>query len=241
LKATVDRKGELSLMTLKNFIENLQKYKANDVYNPWSDTDPIYDVKDSAAIKTKQLTRYLEQRIPKAKYIMIAEALGFQGGRFSGIAMTSERIMIGKHDEINRELVYTPCDGQRSSDENCVKLTPIQRKNGFTEPTATIVWKTIMESHVSPYDIILWNIFPFHPFDSSKGLLSNRTPRSDELSMGIVYLNDLIKLLPNATLISVGLQSTTTLNIYKIDSLPVRHPANGGQPDFRREILKILV
>jgi hypothetical protein len=70
--------------------------------------------------------------------------------------------------------------------------------------------------------------------------MSNRTPRSDELSMGIVYLNDLIKLLPNATLISVGLQSTTTLNINKIDSLPVRHPANGGKPDFRRETLKIL-
>jgi hypothetical protein len=68
--------------------------------------------------------------------------------------------------------------------------------------TATIVWKTIMESGVSPNDIILWNIFPFHPFNPAKGMMSNRTPRSDELSMGVLYLNELIKLLPKATLIS---------------------------------------
>jgi hypothetical protein len=230
-------------MTLEMFLEALQKYKANDVYNPWNDNNPIFDVIDAAAIKTQHLTKYLKQRIPNAKYIMIAEALGFQGGRFSGIAMTSERIMLGNHNEVNRELVYPSCAGKRTSNPHYSALTNIQRKSGYTEPTATTVWKTIIESGVSPNEVILWNIFPFHPFDSAKGVMSNRKPRKEELIDGVDFFRKLLQLNPNAKLIAVGKQSKDTLasKPYNILSDYVaRHPANGGTADFRKELLNIL-
>ena len=49
-------------------------------------------------------------------------------------------------------------------------------KNGFTEPTATIVWKQMVDVlRVSPTNFVLWNAFPFHPYSENK-ILSNRKP-----------------------------------------------------------------
>ena len=73
---------------VKLFIEKLTDYHHPDVFNPWADYDPDYDVASARSIRRKQLARYLIHRIENARILLIAEACGYQGGRFTGIAMT---------------------------------------------------------------------------------------------------------------------------------------------------------
>ncbi len=76
---------------IKKFIDQLRVFSAPKVFNPWKDYDVRYDVGiEAPEIRSQQLEKYLRLRIPNVKYIFIAEALGYQGGHFSGIAMTSE-------------------------------------------------------------------------------------------------------------------------------------------------------
>ena len=51
---------------------------------------------------------------------------------------------------------------------------------GFSEPTATIVWGTLLSLGMGACEFVLWNAFPWHPFDERQGLLSNRRPTGKE-------------------------------------------------------------
>ncbi|MDD3654461.1 MAG: uracil-DNA glycosylase, partial [Desulfotomaculaceae bacterium] len=149
---------------IKSFIRELKSYHpANSlkVYNPWRDFDGIYDIgKEAPEIRRGHLENYLTHRVPHAKYILLAEAVGFQGGHFSGIAMTSERILLGHHK--NKKLkpsLAISCDAKRTSNPGHPGINKAQSKMGYNEPTATIVWESILEHERDPFDVILWNMY----------------------------------------------------------------------------------
>ena len=79
--------------TVENFIEILKRHeKMTNVFNPWKDFDETYDLDNNAVkIRCQNLKNYLTSR-KNVKYVLIAEAPGYQGCHFSGIPMTSERI-----------------------------------------------------------------------------------------------------------------------------------------------------
>src|SRR5690625_7773411 len=69
------------------------------LFNPWFHHDREHDKSpESPAIRKRQLEAYLTERSNRARFLFIAEALGYQGGHFTGMAMTSERILLG-HQE----------------------------------------------------------------------------------------------------------------------------------------------
>ncbi len=222
---------------INNFIESL-KYspKRADVFNPWWETDPENDIDDKGPIiRRQQLFQYLNERLGKAKFLLVGEAIGYQGGHFTGIPMTSERILLGGHVKkgILPEHVFSGIEINRTSKP---KLKP----QGFTEPTGTIVWGHIIQSNLNPRDFILWNAFPWHPFKPKSGLLSNRTPNNREFQFGIGILTRLIQITKIGNIIAVGEKSFNILNQLGKNCKKVRHPANGGAGKYRKQLTKII-
>lgn len=230
----------MNLKKLDQLLANLQRYKSGvDTFNPWSDYDPHYDVnKDSPKTRIRHLKAYLTPRVHKAKYILVAEAVGYQGGKFSGVPMTSERILLGNQPHISPDIILPNFTPTRTSYSQAASSKTV-REQGYAEPTATIVWGLIQELPLSPLEVILWNIFPFHPFKPEKGGLTNRTPRDQELEIGLGFLRQLIALCsPNVKIIAIGEKSASTLGP---DYQKVRHPANGGANQFREQLPRLLI
>lgn len=224
------------MLTVASFIDDLKDYMADeDVLNPWGEYTDEYDIGiDAPRIRRKQLQRFLEARVERAHFLFVAEAMGYQGGRFSGIPMTSERIVTGQHPDVDYQHVFAGDMGSRTSNPDCPEFKKTQSELGFSEQTATIVWKAILEHNINPYEMILWNIFPFHPFDKEKGLLSNRPPRETELEEGVYYLKKLLNLCPrNIQVISIGQLAKKKLEQIGITNSHLEHPARGGVRKFR--------
>ncbi|GAB6179469.1 uracil-DNA glycosylase [Desulfotomaculum defluvii] len=235
--------GDNMQSNINKFMQELQAYKSTEnVFNPWRDYDERCDIcPEAPAIRSNHLEQFLSARVPGAKYLLVAEAVGYQGGRFTGVAMTSERILLGNHESIKPAAILQNVQGRRTSNPDNKNLKATQKRFGFTEPTATIVWGEVMASNVSPYQVITWNIFPFHPYDPSKGPLTNRTPTAAELEVGAYYTEMLLKLCPNITVVSIGGHSSRTLSKLGLENIHVPHPANGGAGNFRAAIKNILV
>ena len=119
---------------------------------------------DAPTRRLENLARYFRER-READLLLLGEALGYQGGHFSGIAMTSERMLLGKSTirGFRPEMVFHGLVPHRTS-------RPEARKNGFTEPTATIVWGMLLEAEVDPRAFLIWNAVPWHPFKPEKGI-----------------------------------------------------------------------
>lgn len=93
---------------IREFVAGIQAYVSPiNVINPWRDYVTGYDIGPEAVkIRSEHLVRYLEPRMSKARYIFIAEAVGYQGARFSGVPLTSERMVTGNHSLVNHQMIF---------------------------------------------------------------------------------------------------------------------------------------
>ena len=222
---------------LRPLFKELEKTPDGPFFNPWFDRDKQHDnTPEAPEIRKQQLQAYLAERLESANYLFIAEALGYQGGHFTGIAMTSERILLGHHKSVHG----IPADGafktvkpKRTSKKEVNKL-------GMSEPTATIMWKALYNLGIDPYEVVLWNALSWHPYDPGKGLLSNRTPTDSELVTGFPSLRAFLDLFPDRRIIAVGRKCEQVLDEFGSNYIPVRHPANGGAPKFRKQMKSIM-
>ena len=221
---------------IDRFVASLADYRSPGVFNPWGESDLDHDLDmNGPAIRRQQLTCYLNERIGEADTLLCAEAIGYQGGHFSGIPMTSERLLLGglKHKDLHPEMVFKQLVPQRTS-------RPEVRSAGFTEPTATIVWGFFVTHGIDPRRVILWNAFPWHPYHPSRGLLTNRTPRDEELAAGHSKLLELIDIGQFKHIVAIGEKSAAQLQQLDIAAVKVRHPANGGAGKFRTQMQALL-
>ncbi len=226
----------MSAQSIESFIRLLKKSPSGSVFNPWWQVDKENDISRHApGTRRKHLRAYLCKRLGKARLVVIGEALGYRGGHFSGIPMTSERILLGKKKDVGIESkqVFASIKPHRTS-------TPEKCPDGFSEPTATIVWSTLLRLGLRPEQFALWNAFPWHSFDSRRGMLSNRTPTKTEGCAGIPVLKAFLELFPCDEIVALGSVAASQLKELDIEMHYVRHPASGGAKLFRREIAELV-
>jgi hypothetical protein len=222
--------------SVERFIRLLKKSPRDAVFNPWWEVDKQNDVgRNAPAIRRKQLGAYLRKRLGKAKLAVIGEALGYRGGHFSGIPMTSERILLGKKkdDGIKPEQIFSRIKARRTS-------KPAKCPDGFSEPTATIIWSTLLQRGLKPEQFVLWNAFPWHSFESHRGMLSNRMPNKPERAAGLRVLKAFLNLFPCDEIAALGNVAASQLKELNAEMHQVRHPASGGAKLFRQQIARII-
>ena len=244
----------MSINSVERFFRLLKQHPSGAVFNPWWEIDDVNDVSQSApTIRREQLNAYLQERLGRAKIAIIGEALGYRGGHFSGIAMTSERILLGKKPEI----AAAPCErrkrkarsksgGVRPPLQILETIKPRRTSkpsicpDGFSEPTATIVWGALLKIGVLPDQFVLWNAFPWHSFDRSRGLLSNRMPNKSEQLYGRPVLKAFLELFPCEQIVTLGKIAAAQVEQLGVHPHCVRHPASGGAKLFREQIARIV-
>lgn len=222
-------------MSSDHFLRLLKKSPSGAVFNPWWEVDEQNDIgRHAPAIRRRQLRAYLRKRLGKAKLAVIGEALGYRGGHFSGIPMTSERLLLGrsKKVQIQSNDFFSDIKPRRTS-------KPSVRPDGFSEPTATIVWSTLLKLGLRPEQFVLWNAFPWHSFDPLRGMLSNRTPNESEQSAGLPVIKAFLELFPCEQVIALGKIAAAQLQKVGANACCVRHPASGGAKLFRQQIAKV--
>jgi hypothetical protein len=234
----------------------LKKSPSDAVFNPWWQVDKENDLgRNAPGIRRKQLRAYLRRRLGKAKLAVIGEAIGYRGGHFSGIPMTSERILLGKKKDVvaalyeRRNLQGRVRNGGHPDKSGLQIVVGIKPRGtskpkkwpgGFSEPTATIVWSTLLKLGLRPEQFILWNAFPWHSFDPRRGMLSNRAPNESERSAGLPVLKAFLKVFPCEQVIALGKIAAAQLKELGVDAHYIRHPASGGAKLFRQQIAKIV-
>jgi hypothetical protein len=226
----------MSSNSINDFVRLLKKSPAGAVFNPWWEVDEQNDIGQNApAIRRNQLRAYLQKRVGKADVAIIGEAVGYRGGHFSGIPMTSERLLLGRSKRFHikpRDFFSDAKPRRTSKPEKC--------PDGFSEPTATIVWGTLLRLGTKPEQFVLWNAFPWHSFDSRRGMLSNRMPNRAERAAGLAVLKPFLELFPCDQVVALGKIAAAQLEELNVNAHCVRHPASGGARLFRQQIAKIV-
>jgi hypothetical protein len=225
----------VSTDSVEKFIRLLKRSPSGAVFNPWYQVDKENDLgRNAPSIRRKQLRAYLRERLGKARLGVIGEALGYRGGHFSGIPMTSERMLLGKkRDEgIKPKQIFSGISPRRTSKrQKC--------QDGFSESTATIVWSTLLKLGVAPEHFVLWNAFPWHSFDPRRGVLSNRTPTKAERAAGLSVLKAFLDLFPCDEVVALGNIAASQLKELNAEIHRIRHPASGGAKLFREQIAAV--
>ena len=222
--------------SVEKFVQLLKKSPSGAVFNPWWEVDKQNDIGPNAPrVRRKQLRAYLRKRLGKTQLVVIGEALGYRGGHFSGIPMTSERILLGKKksDGIKPDQVFSDIKPRRTS-------KPEKCPDGFSEPTATIVWGILMRLGLKPDEFVLWNAFPWHSFDPGCGLLTNRMPNKSEQAAGLPVLKAFLELFSCHQVVALGKIAAGQLQKLGVNAHCARHPAFGGARLFRAQIAEIL-
>lgn len=185
------------------------------LFNQYSDNDPDFDLPGGELIRRENLKNYISGFRKKPSVLVLGEAAGPWGARFSGIPFTGERQLL------TGEL---PFGGRQSS----------AHEPPYLERSGSILWRTML-----PYypKFILWNTVPFLPH--KKGLpLSIRTPSKEEALSSTDTLRKIIDYLRPELIAAVGRTAEHALGRLGVKSLYVRHPSNGGAKKFSEGIKK---
>lgn len=197
----------------------LRHFRAPAVCNPWHDHDPLDLTPRGPAGRLARLRQHLDTR---PAFVLVGEAAGYQGCRYSGIPFTSERLLL---------------EGQIPRVICARRLT--RRARPWSEPSAAILWGTLHALALAER-VVLWNAFPWHPHRPDNPL-SNRRPTRAELAHGEPLLRSVLARFDRAIPVAVGQVAHEALEKLLGESVPrLRHPAYGGATEFARGLATLV-
>jgi hypothetical protein len=199
---------------IDRLLELLQQYRGEAVFNQYSDSDPDLERAGGAATRRRNLRRYLVA-FARASYVLVGEAAGYAGCRFSGLPFTGEAQIVGP------------------------KCLPWAHGLGFEQSSRDGLWKERSGEMVwgvfdGRQDCVLWNTFPWHPH--GKELLSNRKPRRSEIEQATEVLRSFLAIYGGAEVYAIGRVSEETLARLGVRAPYIRHPSHGGKAAFVRGV-----
>lgn len=187
------------------------------LFNQYNDAVPEIDKTDAVRIRRENLKAYVAHFDRRPKILLVGEAPGPNGCRFSGVPFTSEFQIVSQ---------TLPFAGRQSSN----------RVKPYKEASATTFWAA-MEGFESK--AFVWNCVPFHPHQEGK-LLSIRAPSSADVREHAHILRGVIDALRPRHVVSIGNHAARTLRELGISGVHVRHPSHGGAAAFTAGVRRIL-
>jgi hypothetical protein len=195
----------------RSFVEGVAGASFGACFRPLTDEDPLLDQPGAAAIRRANLEHYLVERTRERPVVLAGEAIGYAGGRFSGIAFTAERTLL---------------------EWGAPYALSSLRPEGWKEMSGSIVHGLLGELGLEDR-VLLWNTVPAHPHPAERPL-GNRAPSTAERRAGADVLGRLLALVEPLAVVPVGKVAERSLAELGFDALPsVRHPAQGGASQFR--------
>ena len=204
---------------MERLFDLLAGFQGGGVLNQYRDVTTEFDLPHGAAIRRANLHRYLEL-FSGAAYVLVGEAAGYAGCRFSGLPFTGEAQLVGP------ECLPWACESGFA-----------QSSTGqpWRERSGTIVWQALGQRR----DCVLWNAFPWHPCGAKP--LSNRRPRQAEMVQGRKVLVHFLSLFPGAQVYAIGRVSQRALGEIGVEARYIRHPSHGGKAAFERGVASLPV
>lgn len=203
---------------IRQFITAVGKPRLPGMFNPWSDSCPTETEKDGHLARRRRLEIHMD-RSPRV--VIIGEAPGYQGCRYSGIAFTSERLL---HQGAVPGMGVVP------------RITT--RPRPWSEPSATIVWEALYQLGLAE-ETVMFNAVPWHPMGKG-GPHSNRTPTPTEVEAGEPFLRQFLAIYPGVPVVALGNTAAGLLERIGVQASTVRHPANGGATKFRTGMAELV-
>lgn len=190
---------------------------ANLLFNQYRDRDSSVDLPQADEIRRENLINYLSCYPKWPSVLIVGEAPGPRGCRFSGVPFTSEALLCKG---------ALPFIGRQSS----INDLP------YSENSAAIFWRVLL-----PYypKFFIWNSVPFHPYKQDE-ILSVRNPTRGEICIYSDLLSEIISLIKPKRIVAVGKKAEFALQLKGFASICVRHPSHGGANEFRTDIKKIF-
>jgi hypothetical protein len=197
------------------------------LFNPYNSPKDELSIQKGDEIRKENLRKYLECFKKKPSYLVVAEAPGPWGCRFSGVPLTTEEQLC---------LDKFPFEGKQSSKGG----GPQPRGDSRRGPTAKTFWKVMKPFHPT---FLAWDAIPFHPHDEGQ-LLSIRRPKTGELKDPATagLLRTVHSVLKPVTVVAVGRKAEHALkyiNVPQESIKPVWHPARRTR-EFTEGIKRIF-
>lgn len=198
--------------SIAEFVQRLGEIAAPDnAFNPWNAST------EAGTTCRHNLSLYLNDLASRrTSILLLGEAPGYQGCRLTGIPFTSEHLLLAGVDEL--DILGESRGYQRVPSELRISK----------EPSGTIVWSTLAANHFLP---LLWPAYPFHPHKPGIDR-SNRPPTRAEVELGRPIWQDLSRLMCITTFVAIGNVAHASLAVAGIDAPKIRHPSQGGKPQF---------
>jgi uracil-DNA glycosylase len=179
----------------------------------------------SNAIRRRNLTLYLEQLATRRpKTLLVGEAPGYRGMRITGVPFTNAPLL-------ERGI---PQFGLLGSSNGYV--VPDDPPPAAAEPTATVMWGTLVELDFLP---VLWSAFPLHPHRPGNPR-SNRTPSANEAAEWSWSWRELAEVFSIQSVVAVGNVAYNSMVRSGLSIPCVRHPSHGGKEKFASGLRDLL-